>query len=228
MKRVWLPGLAGLVGLALLAGSSYSADQPTTTNKADKHKHTTNKPVAAGAAMTADQTKQVAKTHLPAGFAKANLTPEQHEKALAVMSKYAGQIKDLDAQVRALRAKRDCELSALLTDAQKKSLADAKAASQKARVEKRVAANTTATATTAKTTTTKVVAEQKGGFKIDPAALQRAHDAVMKEREEQAKNAKGANGAVGPKLRKLKQDKTKAEESKQQPAQPEKTQPEKK
>ncbi|HUE14001.1 MAG TPA: hypothetical protein VMR25_07550 [Planctomycetaceae bacterium] len=239
MKRVWLPGLAGLMALALLAGSSYSADQPTTTkekqptttNKADKHKHTANKPVAAGAAMTADQTKQAAKTHLPPNFAKANLTPEQHQKALAVMSKYAGQIKALDAQIHALRAQRDGELTALLTDAQKKSLADAKAASQKARVEKKVAANTTATATTA-TTTTKVVAEGKGGFTVDQAVLQRLHDSATKVREEQAKNVKVNTGTRGAMLRKLKHDQAKKEESKeqpkQQPAEPEKTQPEKK
>jgi hypothetical protein len=194
------------MALALLAGSSYSADQPTTkeqqptTNKADKHKHTTNKPVAAGAAMTADQTKQAAKTHLPPNFAKANLTPEQHEKALAVMSKYAGQIKDLDSQIRALRAKRDGELTALLSDAQKKSLADAKAASHEARVEKRAALSGKG-ALASKTVSKKDarVHQLEEGFKARSAQIQ-------------------ANLAK----------RTAKDQPKQEPAQPEKTQPEKK
>jgi hypothetical protein len=210
MKRVWLPGLAGLLGLALLAGSSFSADKPTTTdkqpttnkqtttNKADKHKHTTNKPVAPGAAMATEQTKQAAKTHLPPNFAKANLTPEQHEKAMAVMSKYASQIKELDTQIHALRAKRDGELASLLSDAQKKSLADAKAASHQARVEKKGAL------------------ASKTEAKQDPQ-MRAFHEAVL-AREAQ----------IGEKLAEQRAAKEQAKNKpKQQPAQPEKTQPEK-
>jgi hypothetical protein len=157
MKRVWLPGLAGLLGLALLAGSSFGNDQPTPNNtdktnadkqtstdkksekNASRHKHTANKPVAQEGAKTATMSaaKEAPKTHLPAGFAKANLTAEQHQKALAVMDKYSSQIKQLDSQIHELRTKRDAELSALLSDSQKKSLADAKANAQKTRQEKK-------------------------------------------------------------------------------------------
>jgi hypothetical protein len=198
------------MGLALLAGSSFSADQPTTTNKADKHKHTTNKPVAAGAAMTADQTKQAAKTHLPAGFAKANLTPEQHEKALAVMSKYAGQIKDLDSQIRALRAKRDGELTALLSDAQKKSLADAKAASQQVRVEKRAALSG------------KAALVNKGALASKTEAVKNPQ---VRELEE---GFKARAAQIQANLAKRTAKEPSKDQPKQEPAQPEKTQPEKK
>lgn len=137
MKRVWLSGMAGLLGLAMLAGSSFGDDQPTTTTKAGKQKHTANKPVAAeGAAVTAKGSKAAAKPHLPAGFGKVNLTAEQHQRAVAVMDKYAEQIKHLESQIHDLKSKRDGELNALLSDAQKKSLADSKAMAQKMRAQK--------------------------------------------------------------------------------------------
>ena len=145
MKRVWLPGLAGLVALAFAAGTSFAADQPTKNNadankasatksdsgtakdatksdasKSDTDKgkmhrrhnrRTANKPVApqgAGTAMTTPAAKKhaAAKSHLPANFAKVNLTPEQHQKVLAVVDKYAGEIKQLESQIHALREAR--------------------------------------------------------------------------------------------------------------------------
>jgi hypothetical protein len=222
MKRVLLPGLAGLLGLALLAGSSFGSDQPTPNNtdktKADKksekkatsQKHTANKPVAQEGAKTAAMSAAKApKTHLPAGFAHANLTAEQHQKALAVMDKYSSQIKQLDSQIHELRTKRDGELSALLNDSQKKSLADAKANAQKARQVKKASAG-------------KNLAMENPGvhalLEKQTALRAQVRESVAKDLKAMAdkKNAKNAKSKEQPK----------AEST--QPTQPEKTQPEKK
>jgi hypothetical protein len=145
MRRVWLPGLAGLLGLTLLAGGSSFGDDQPATKKARKEKHTVNKPVAPEGAKAAATTaaEPAAKTHLPAGFGKANLTPEQHQKATAVMEKYAGQIKQLESQIHDLKSKRNNELTALLNDTQKQALAEAKTNSQKVKEEKKAVAGKT-------------------------------------------------------------------------------------
>jgi hypothetical protein len=163
MRRVLLPGLAGLLGLMLFAGGSSFGDDQPTAKQAKKQKHTANKPVApegakATTATAADQ-GQAAKTHLPAGFGKVNLTPEQHQKATAVMEKYAGQIKQLESQIHELKAKRTNELTALLTDTQKQSLAEAKTNSQKVKEEKKAVAGKTMTTT-------------RRGFQVDPKAIE--------------------------------------------------------
>ena len=231
MTRAWLPGLLGLMLLA--GGSAFGADQPTTTNKttkdkaettktetkrAGKHKHTANKPVApegaTTAAMSAGQSKQAQKSHLPAHFAKLNMTPEQHQKALAVMDRYAGQIKQLESKIHELRAKRDGELAALLSDTQKKSLAEAKTNSQKARVEKKVAAG-------------KTMAVSGNGFHIDPKELKALHDQAEKNLGIISGHPGAEPAAVA---KKVKHGKTKSDESKKEqakkPASTEKTQPE--
>lgn len=217
MKRVWLPGLAGLLGLALLAGSSFGNDQPTPNNtdkanadkqtstekksekNASRHKHTANKPVAQEGAKTATMSaaKEAPKTHLPAGFAHANLTAEQHQKALAVVDKYSSQIKQLDSQIHELRAKRDAELSALLSDSQKKSLADAKVNAQKARQEKKASGG-------------RKLAMENPRLRalIEYTAKQEAKTKAAKEQKAAAEKEKDAKTT--------------------QPSQPEKTQPEKK
>jgi hypothetical protein len=236
MTRAWLPGLLGLMLLA--GGSAFGADQPTTTNKAEtktetkkavKHKHTANKPVApegaTTAAMSAGQSKQAQKTHLPAHFAKLSMTPEQHQKALAVMDRYASQIKLLESQIHDLRAKRDGELTALLSDTQKKTLAEAKTNSKKASAEKKVAAG-------------KTMAVTGHGFQFDPKELKALHDQA--EQNLAIRNGRPA-GEPAAIVKKAKHGKAKSDESKDQtkkpastektPAektQPETTQPEKK
>jgi hypothetical protein len=116
-----------------LAGTGLCADQPATKNKEEAQKHTANKPVAPEAAKTA---ARASTTRLPAGFGKANLSAEQHQKMTAIMEKYAAEMKPLEAQLRDLRTKRDGELNALLTEAQQKAIAEYKANAQKARAER--------------------------------------------------------------------------------------------
>jgi hypothetical protein len=177
MRRVWLPGLAGLLGLMLLVGGSSFGDDQPTAKQARKQRHTANKPVAPeGAKATttsAEEPGQATKTHLPAGFGKFNLTPEQHQKVTAVMERYADQIKQLESQIHELKAKRNGELTALLNDKQKQALAEAKTNSQKAKEEKKADAG-------------KTVATPRGRFHIDPKAIEAN---LKKFKEQQAKQS---------------------------------------
>jgi chromosome segregation ATPase len=145
MRRVCLPGL---LGIALLAGgATFGADQPDTsknptTTKADAQtkttdngKHTANKPVAAEGTKAVGESKKAARTHLPAHFGKIGLSAEQRQQMKAVMDKYSGQIKDLEAKINVLKTQREGELHSLLTDAQKKAVEDAKAVAENARKE---------------------------------------------------------------------------------------------
>src|SRR5580704_11096354 len=145
MRRVCLPGLAGLLGLALLAVcSAFAADQPATP-KADAVKktetkttetttktetHTANKPVAGEAGATE---KARGHNRLPMHFGRIGLTPEQRQQMKSIEAKYAGEIKDLETKLRDVCAKQTSELHALLSEAQKKALAEAKAAAAQIR-----------------------------------------------------------------------------------------------
>ena len=180
MRRVLLPGFAGLLGLTLLAGgSSFGDDQAPATKK--QQKQTANKPVAPESlkATNAGETKDATKAHLPPGFAKVNLTPEQRQKADAVNAKYAGEIKQLKAQIKELTSKRDAELSALLSDVQKQSLAEVKETSKKAREEKRAAAG-------------KLMTGRRGHMKIDVSGLKAAHDQAVQNLAAEQKLERGA------------------------------------
>jgi hypothetical protein len=144
MRRVCLPGL---LGIALLAGgATFGADQPTTTKTdsqiktTDSGKHTANKPVAPEGSKAVDESKKASRTRLPAHFGKIGLSAEQREHMKAVMDKYAGQIKDLEAKLSEVKAQRDGEVHALLTEAQKKAVEEAKALAEKVRKERAAAA----------------------------------------------------------------------------------------
>jgi hypothetical protein len=216
MRRACLSGLAGLLGLMLLAGSSFGDDQ-APTKQTRKQKHTANKPVAPEgkpAATTADAAKAHA-PHLPAGFGKVNLTPEQHKKAQVVMDKYSGQIKQLRSQIDELMAKRNTELNALLDDTQKQSLAEAKANTQKMRDDKKTAGTKTATASAKKMTKT------GAKFKIDPEALKALHDKAVGTESGQASAEKHAKKSKKHDKKTDQQQTT--EEKKDQPATPEKS-----
>jgi len=161
--------------MLLAGGSSFGDDQPTA-KQARKQKHRVNKPVAPeGAKATttsAEEPGQATKTHLPAGFGKVNLTPEQHQKVTAVMERYADEIKQLESQIHELKAKRNGELTALLNDKQKQALAEAKTNSQKAKEEKKADAG-------------KTVATPRGLFHFDPKTI----EAMQKLKEQRTKQS---------------------------------------
>ena len=212
MRRVCLPGLAGLLGLALLAGgSSFAADQPTTKNadapkkaettqksdtekKTDAAKHTANKPVAPEGVDATSSTMQHkgSRTHLPAHFGRIGLTQEQHEQLKAVMDKYSGQIKQLESQLSEVKSKRDAELHALLSEVQKKALEDARNLATKVRQEGKAASQRAMAAGAER------VREVREQFKArEKLALEGL--AKRKEAQEKAKDAKKADSKETPK-----------------------------
>jgi hypothetical protein len=192
--------------MLLAGGSSFGADQPAA-NKAADQKHTTNKPVApeGAKAQTTTAAEKSTKTHLPAGFGKVNLTAEQHQRAKAVMEKYAGQIKQLETQIHELRMKREGELNALLSDTQKKSLAEAKTNSQKVKEEKKAVAGK--------------MPALRGRFHIDPKAL-----ATFKEKQAEKKEQQAEKQQESKQSKKDKSEKSKdsSEKPKDQTTAPEK------
>jgi hypothetical protein len=115
MRNLWLFGLAGLLGLALcVATPGYAQEQKKTENQKTQ---TVQKPVAP------EKAAEVA-PRLPAGWGRLRLTAEQHGKVIDVMKKYGAQIQDLQAQIVELEKKQHDEMTALLTDGQKKELAN--------------------------------------------------------------------------------------------------------
>lgn len=72
---------------------------------------------------------------LPSNYGKLGLTDAQKDKVYAVQDKYDKQLDDLEAQIKALKNKRDDEIEAVLSAEQKKILKDltdeAKAKSKK-------------------------------------------------------------------------------------------------
>jgi len=191
--------------MLLAGGSSFGDDQPAA-KQAPKEKHTANKPVApqgAKAATTSAAHEQAAKTHLPAGFGKVKLTPEQHQKATAVVEKYACQIKQLESQIHELKAKRNNELTALLNDTQKKSLAEAQTTSQKAKEEKKAAVG-------------KTVVRTKRGFHVDPNELKALHDQAERNLAKAAKQGQPSSEQPAAQ-QKSNPPKHKKEQTKEQP-----------
>src|SRR5579864_4189071 len=179
MSRFWMTGIAGLVGITLLTcGRSFANDQTASIKTT---KHTAQKPVAADAYKIATKAsasrEHVEKAHLPAAFAKLNLTPDQHQKAMAVVEKYAGQITQLRSQIRDLQTKRDSELAAFLNDAQKKTLAEARTSPKRAQEPART---TAATSPKPAANAAAAVATHHERFHINPAELKALHDQAMK------------------------------------------------
>jgi hypothetical protein len=202
MSRVCLPGLPGLLGLALLAGGAcFAAVQPTTKNadapkkaettqksdtekKTDAAKHTANKPVAPEGVNPA--VHKGFRTHLPAHFGRIGLTQEQHQQLKAVMDKYSGQIKQLESQLSEVKSKRDAELHALLSEVQKKALEDARNLATKMRQEGKAASQRAMAAGAER------VHEVREQFKAREKLVLEGL-AKRKEAQEKAKDAKKAD-----------------------------------
>ncbi len=121
MKRVWMPVLAALLGCALLAGATtYGGDDDSKKSET----RTTKKPVA-GDADKSSLASSESKPRLPNGWGKLRLSKDQHDKVIAVMEKYQPQLRQLEQQIKELKAKQLVDMKALLNDAQKKQLAAA-------------------------------------------------------------------------------------------------------
>lgn len=61
---------------------------------------------------------------LPANYGKLGLTDAQKDKVYAIQEKFDKQIDDLEAQLKAAKAKRDSEIETVLSAEQKKILKD--------------------------------------------------------------------------------------------------------
>jgi len=81
------------------------------------------KPAAAKpAAEKTDQKPEAKKGRLPANFGKLGLTDPQKTKIYGIQNSYDDQLDELQAKIDALKAKRDHEVEAVLTEDQRKIL----------------------------------------------------------------------------------------------------------
>ncbi|HZZ73349.1 MAG TPA: hypothetical protein VFE24_13935 [Pirellulales bacterium] len=122
MGKVSQGCLAALAGLGIAIGSTVMAGSPKTTDK----KTDTKK---AAAADSKTDVKPV-RHQLPPHYAKI-VDEKQREKIYAIQDSYAPDIKKIQEQLDAIKAKREAEIRGLLTAAQVKQLEAAIAASKK-------------------------------------------------------------------------------------------------
>lgn len=78
-----------------------------------------------------------AKGRVPAYFGQVGLSDEQKETIYGIQGQYNEQIGALKKQITDLTSKRDAEVEAVLTDAQKKQLDELRAAAKKKADEKK-------------------------------------------------------------------------------------------
>ena len=143
MRRVCLPGLAGLLGLALMAGgTAFAADQPGNAESRrgqedvkTKNDRNNDKDRNAHGEQARGRRSRPRPTSAP-DSCRNRIYPcisarigsdrrNNSSKMKAVEDKYAGEIKELESKLDDVRAKRMSELHALLSEAQKKALAEA-------------------------------------------------------------------------------------------------------
>ena len=110
MKNCLLTGSIALFACCSLVGLAQDTAKPTAT-----------KAVAAKEEAKPDA-KDVKKGRLPPQYGKLGLTDAQKTKVYGVQDKFEDQIDALEKQISALKAKRDQEIEAVLTDDQRKIL----------------------------------------------------------------------------------------------------------
>lgn len=87
---------------------------------------------AAAAKAEAPKARKKPRGRLPIYFGQVGLSEEQRTKIYGIQAEYGKQLDDLRKQVAAIEAKRDGEVEAVLTDAQKKKLGELRVAAKKA------------------------------------------------------------------------------------------------
>ena len=112
MKKAALPALFAFSSIFCLA--SFIDAQESKT------------PAAKPAAKTAAEVEKP-KGRLPNNFGKVDLTSAQREKIYAIQSDYDTQLDALKDQIKALVAKRDADVEAVLTAEQKSKLEELRA-----------------------------------------------------------------------------------------------------
>jgi len=105
MKRLLLTGTLAIFTCCTLIGFAQDSSKPAATKAADKKSDATTK-----------------KGRLPANFGKLGLNDTQKDKIYAIQGSYSDQLDALEAQVAAVKAKRDHEVEGVLTEDQRKVL----------------------------------------------------------------------------------------------------------
>lgn len=121
MKNVRFASLVCVALAALFLGSQVPVSSTVGQDEA--------KPKVAAKADKKEPKK--ARGRVPAYFAQVGLSGEQREKIYSLQADYNGKIDELQKQVAELESKRDAEVEAVLTDAQKKQLDELRAAAKK-------------------------------------------------------------------------------------------------
>jgi Spy/CpxP family protein refolding chaperone len=102
-RRMLFVPFVALVCCASLTWSQDSAKEKKAAAKSDDKKPT---------------------NRLPANYGKLGLTDAQKDKVYAIQDKYEKQVDELEAQLKAIKAKRESEVEAVLSAEQKKILKD--------------------------------------------------------------------------------------------------------
>ena len=119
----------------LTAERGYCGDKKPKQNA--EGKAAAAKVAPAGQQAKTPAKKKKARGRLPSNYGKVGLSDEQRQKIYGVQATYRTQLEELAKQIKALRSKRDAEIEAVLTDAQKQKLAELQEASQKKRDSKK-------------------------------------------------------------------------------------------
>lgn len=117
MKNCVLTGTMAIFACCTLIGLAQDGPKPAGTKAAEK----------------SDQEKG----RLPANYGKLGLTEAQKNSIYEVQKKYKSQLDDLEKQLDALKSKRDGEVEAVLSDAQRKILKDLVDAAKEAKKPKK-------------------------------------------------------------------------------------------
>ena len=120
MKNCVLTGTMAIFACCTLIGLAQDGPKPAGTKAAEK----------------SDQEKG----RLPANYGKLGLTEAQKNSIYEVQKKYKSQLDDLEKQLDALKSKRDGEVEAVLSDAQRKILKDLVDAAKEAKKPKKAPA----------------------------------------------------------------------------------------
>ncbi len=130
-----------IVLLACFALAVLTAEQ--SYSQQGKPKQVTGGKAAAKKAAPAKQQgktpakRKKAKGRLPNNYGKIGLANEQRQQIYGIQVKYRPQLEELEKQIKALRAQRDAEIEAVLTDSQKQRLAELQEAAKKKRASRK-------------------------------------------------------------------------------------------
>lgn len=131
MKKLLLTATLAIFSCCTLIGLAQETAKPTTAKAAAADKSDKKGDPAAR------------KGRLPANFGKLGLNDTQKDKIYAIQASYTDQLDALEAQVAAIKGKRDQEVDGVLTEDQRKILKNlTEAAKEKSKKDETTASNT--------------------------------------------------------------------------------------